>query len=94
MTNNRESRAAISEIADLFGAKVSFHDRGKHCLVVLQWRGRTARMFISKTPSDFRAALNNLSTARKLLRQITELEPGTSATWPRFMLPRELRHGE
>jgi hypothetical protein len=88
MSDNRESREAIAELADLFGASVIFQPSGKHCKVILQWRQRRASMFIGSTPSDWRATRNNISVARRLLRGLAEMQPGEACTWPRFMLPR------
>ena len=90
-TGNRESREAIAALADLFGAAVTFQPSGKHCKVILQWRQRRASMYIGNTISDWRAQHNNLSTARRLLRGLAEMQPGEACQWPRFMLPREQR---
>jgi hypothetical protein len=89
MTDNRESREAIAQLADLFGATCEFQPGGKHCRVILIWRERRASMFIGSTPGDWRATRNNISIARRLLRGLAEMQPGESAHWPRFMLPRE-----
>jgi hypothetical protein len=89
MTDNRESREAIAQLADLFGAACEFQPAGKHCRVILTWRERRASMFIGRTPSDWRATRNNISTARRLLRGLADMQPGdTAKALPRFMLPR------
>jgi hypothetical protein len=90
MTDNRESREAIAQLADLFGASATFQPSGgTHCKVVLQWRQRRAVLFIGSTPSDWRATRNNIATARRLLRGLAEMQAGdTAKELPGFMLPR------
>jgi len=89
MSDNRESREAIAELADLFGASVTFQPSGHHCKVVLQWRQRRAILFIGSTPSDWRATRNNISVARRLLRGLADMQCGdTVKDLPRFMMPR------
>lgn len=89
MTSNKESREAIAQLADLFGATCEFQQGGKHCKVILTWRTRRAQMYIGNTPGDWRARRNNISIARRLLRGLADLKPGESCSWPRFLsVPR------
>jgi hypothetical protein len=90
-TGNRESREAIAELADLFGASVEFQPSGHHCKVILEWRQRRAVLYIGSTISDWRASRNNVATARRLLRGLAEMQPGESCRWPKFMAPRGTR---
>jgi hypothetical protein len=63
---------AIADIAELFGATMEHHKTGGgHVQILFTFRQRCRKIYIGHTCSDWRAAINNLSLARRVLRDLT-----------------------
>lgn len=70
MAKRSHRQAVVAEAACWPGVTVSFEDRSKHAVALLQYEGRERLLFMSKTPSDWRSCLNNIADMRRELRSL------------------------
>jgi hypothetical protein len=71
MTRRREVQQAVSDMADRFGASVTFeYIRSGHIRATLAYAGKSRFIFLSSTPSDGRAYKMAAQDARRVLQSM------------------------
>lgn len=69
--SRREDPALIeAEVARHPGLRLRREHRGKHDLLRLELNGRTARIFVSRSPSDYRAVRNTVARIRRSVKEL------------------------